>query len=107
MDGLHFSCNRVTLAQTPVVQSMSSFSYSRTTIENFGTRRKDRTMRVKLIATILLAGLFNICVAADSAQFLIQKQYPLTALSADGTSVVHAGTILVIQTPNIYATSAV
>jgi hypothetical protein len=64
-------------------------------------------MRVKLAVTILLAGVFNVCLAAESAQLEIQKQYPLTALSGDGTSVVHAGTILVIQTPNIYATSAV
>ncbi len=61
----------------------------------------------RLAVTILLVSLFHVCWAAESAQFQIQKEYPLTALSADGTNVVHAGTILVIQTPNIYATSAV
>lgn len=64
-------------------------------------------MRIKLAITIMLVGVLSISYAAETAVLQIQRQYPVTALSGDGATVVHTGTILVIQTPNVWATSAV
>ena len=64
-------------------------------------------MLLKLAVILSLATVFAFSLlAADSIELQIQKQYPLTALNGDGSAVVHAGTILVVQIPNIYGTSA-
>jgi hypothetical protein len=60
-------------------------------------------MRIKLVTTILLVQLFDASLLAESIQSQVQKEYPLTAVAADGSQVTNVGSVLKVKAANIYA----